>query len=24
MPKLQTPHGKMQSFSVFNNRADIS
>jgi len=24
MPKLQTRHGKMQSSSVFNNRADIS
>jgi len=24
MPKLQTSHGKMQSYSVFNNRADIS
>jgi len=24
MSKLQTPHGKMQSSSVFNNRVDIS
>jgi len=24
MPKLQAPHGKMQSSSVFINKADIS